>query len=289
MAEAMHAASPAATSSTAAPSCGKEQRASRRRKAASEPLSAESQAAAVAETDGALLASLVATLELGAPAFLARGQRGVVFVAGYATRGAGGFARDVCVKLPRTKRARTGEEDGGGGGGGAGREAAWLERCNAFGVGPKLLAADGGAVAMEFARGETIGGALERADAARGPALAASLRDLLGQCRRLDAHGIDKREMHRCARHVVVPPDGAPCTLLDFERCAESAKPQNVTGIAQYLSQSWAASRLAAAGIVVDVPAVRAASKRYKDDASDAALASLEAALGFSASSTAPE
>ena len=249
-------------------------RSARRRKAPSQQLNAESQAAAVAETDAALLQHLVARLGLEPPAFLARGQRGVVFVASYA----GGASRDVAVKLARTKkRPRDGaapDESRA-----AEREAAWLKRCNGFGVGPALLAVEGSAVAMAFAEGDTIGGALEKATAGDRGALATALADLLGQCRALDERGIDKKEMGRCARHVVVR-DGR-CVLLDFERCAESAKPQNVTGVAQYLSQSWASAQLARAGIAVDVAGVRAASKAYKDARSEEAFLALERALGL--------
>ena len=53
-------------------------RSARRRKAPSQQLNAESQAAAVAETDAALLQHLVVRLGLEPPTFLARGQRGVV-------------------------------------------------------------------------------------------------------------------------------------------------------------------------------------------------------------------
>ena len=250
-------------------------RSARRRKAPSQQLNAESQAAAVAETDAALLQHLVARLGLEPPTFLARGQRGVVFVASYA----GGSSRDVAVKLARTKKR---PRDGGAPpdeSRAAEREAAWLKRCNGFGVGPALLAVEGSAVAMAFAEGDTIGGALEKATAGDRGALAAALADLLGQCRALDERGIDKKEMGRCARHVVVR-DGR-CVLLDFERCAESAKPQNVTGVAQYLSQSWASAQLARAGIAVDVAGVRAASKAYKDARSEEAFLALERALGL--------
>jgi len=132
---------------------------------------------------------------------------------------------------------------------------------------------------MAFAEGPSIGAFLERAtDGAR---VRRVLLDLLRQCAALDAAGVDKTEMHRCARHVVVAPDADAVTLLDFEWCADAPKPQNVTGAAQYLSQRWAAAQLARVGVAVDVDAVRAACKRYKADRADAAARAVEAALGL--------
>ena len=132
---------------------------------------------------------------------------------------------------------------------------------------------------MAFAAGEPIGAALERATPETRESLRRALLDLVRQCHVLDASGIDKSEMHRCARHVIL--DGDACTLLDFERCSDSTKPQNVTGIAQYLSQTWAADQLRRANILVDVTAVRAASKAYKHARSDHARVAVETALGL--------
>ena len=79
-----------------------------------------------------------------------------------------------------------------------------------------------------------------------------------------------------------VEDDVRPGTLLDFERCAEAARPSNVTGAAQYLSQAWAAARLAAAGVTVDVEATRAACRAYKASGlSEAAFAGVLEGLGL--------
>ena len=71
--------------------------------------------------------------------------------------------------------------------------------------------------------------------------------------------------------------------LLDFERCQESAKPCNVTGLAQYLTQAWAVGKLRGAGASVDVDAVRAACKDHKKGPSPETVAAVEEALGLRA------
>ena len=187
------------------------------------------------------------------------------------------------LKLARCrKRSRDGRPVGDAAGtAAAANEAAWLARCNGVGVGPELIAVRGGAVTMAFAEGPTIGAWLEALAAGDGAVARTVLADLLGQCRRLDAAAVDKREMHRCSRHVVVSAAAGTCTLLDFERCATSAKPQNVTGIAQYLTSAWASAQLARAAVAVDVPAARAACGRYKADRADAAFRALGTALGL--------
>ena len=192
--------------------------------------------------------------------FLARGHKGVVYVAEGAT---GRVAIKVC-------------RDGG-----ARREERWLRRCSDLDIGASLVFAGDECVVMEYVEGPSIGEAL---DGAVPPGvLFKALRDLLDQCAWLDQQGIDKREMNRCQKHVIVSRDGKS-TLLDFERCQESSKTCNVTGLAQYLTQAWAVGKLRGAGASVDVDAVRAACKAHKKaPSSPETVAAVERALGLKA------
>ena len=194
--------------------------------------------------------------------FLARGHKGVVYVANYSCAGRTGR---VAIKVCR--------------GGGARQEERWLRRCNDLGIGASLVSYEWDeCVAMEYVEGPSIGEAL---DGAVPPSvLFKALRDLLGQCARLDERGIDKREMNRCQKHVIISREGRS-TLLDFERCQESPKPSNVTGLAQYLTQAWAVGKLRGAGASVDIDAVRAACKAHKKGPSRKTAAAIERALGL--------
>ena len=213
---------------------------------------------AIDAADLRLLESLPRELGLRDFRFLARGHKGVVYVAE-------GAAGRVAIKVFRN--------------GGARQEERWLRRCNDLGIGASLVSYEWDeCVAMEYVEGPSIGEAL---DGAVPPGvLFKALRDLLGQCARLDERGIDKREMNRCQKHVIVSREGKS-TLLDFERCQESAKPSNVTGLAQYLTQAWAVGKLRGAGASVDIDAVRAACKSHKKAPSPKTVAAVERALGL--------
>ena len=196
--------------------------------------------------------------------FLARGHKGVVYVADYSV--AGLFVRRrVAIKVCRD--------------GGAGQEERWLRRCNALGIGAPLVMAEDACVVMEYVEGPSIGEALDGAVPA--DVLFRALRDLLAQCGKLDAEGINKTEMNRCQKHVIVGRVDGTSTLLDFERCQESSKPSNVTGLVQYLTQAWAVGKLRGAGALVDVDAVRTACKAHKKASSCGTLAAVEEALGI--------
>jgi predicted Ser/Thr protein kinase len=227
------------------------QRAKRRRAA---PVPSDE---AIDAADLRLLESLPRELGLRDFRFLARGHKGVVYVAE-------GAAGRVAIKVCRD--------------GGARQEERWLRRCNDLGIGASLLSAEDECVVMEYVEGPSIGEAL---DGAVPPGvLFKALRDLLAQCAKLDKQGIDKREMNRCQKHVIVSRDGKS-TLLDFERCQESSKASNVTGLAQYLTQAWAVGKLRGAGASADVDGVRAACKSHKKAPSDETLAAVERALGL--------
>ena len=195
--------------------------------------------------------------------FLARGHKGVVYVANYACAGRTGR---VAIKVCRD--------------GGARQEERWLRRCNDLGIGASLVRLGAGdeCVVMEYVEGPSVGEALD--GAVPPDVLFSALLDLLDQCGRLDQQGIDKREMNRCQKHVIVSREGRS-TLLDFERCQESAKPCNVTGLAQYLTQAWAVGKLRGAGASVDIDAVRAACKSHKKAPSRKTVAAVERALGL--------
>mmetsp|Transcript_14019 Transcript_14019/g.42390 ORF Transcript_14019/g.42390 Transcript_14019/m.42390 type:complete len:268 (+) Transcript_14019:2-805(+) len=209
-------------------------RARRRRNGPPGKLSEAQQRAAVGAVDDAEVAALAKGLGLAAlPQFFARGRRGAIYRAGHVAFKATPAAAD---------------------------EALWLRRCNAFGVGPKLLAVGVSVLAMDFVDGPFIGRFLETAtDAAQ---VRAAVADLVAQCRALDQRLVDKREMARLHRSVLVV--GARCVLLDFERACFRDRPSNLTGACQYLGSTWVAGRLRAFGLRVDVPALRTAAAAYK-------------------------
>lgn len=212
---------------------------SQRRRSCGGRLSDE--ATAVLGDNGCVVELAAALGSTEPPRFLARGHRGVVFVT---ANGA------IAIKRPRAPS----------------EEVSWLRRCNALGIGPSLVLARDDCFAMAFASGTLVGPFLETATDAGF--VRKTLRSLLEQCRTLDKAGINKAEMTCPRRHVVVHAD-ATCTLLDFERCAYSARPQNVTQLCQYLSSAWVAAQLARLDIRLDTQNLRTAAAAYKSDQTD--------------------
>ncbi len=73
-------------------------------------------------------------------------------------------------------------------------------------------------------------------------------------CRELDKLGINKGEMHKPVKHVIV--DYPKVTFIDWERCHKTKKPKNVTQFTSYLFQR---------GQLKDLDAVKQYKKSYSD------------------------
>ena len=103
------------------------------------------------ERTRSVLDAVCADAGLTEPRFFAKGQRGVVYVAARAAGGGGA----VAIKVERTDWAaridqrRMMKRSADAGEAVAAREARWLRRCNALGIGPALVAERPGAVATE--------------------------------------------------------------------------------------------------------------------------------------------
>ena len=189
--------------------------------------------------DEAAVERFASDLGLDAPRFFARGQRGVIYRAQSSSLGV------VAIK------ARRQWSD----------EARWLRVCGKFGVGPKLYGETDRAFAMEFVDGLMIGQFLETEKNAS--VVVGVLKDLVRQCRLLDDARVHKREMHRCHRSVLVR--HGKCVLIDFERSVLSAKPQNFTGLCQYLASNFVSRRLEKSfDIHLDHTLLRAYLRAYK-------------------------
>jgi putative serine/threonine protein kinase len=63
------------------------------------------------------------------------------------------------------------------------------------------------------------------------------LRDILEQCRRLDARGLDHGELSDASKHILITSNDK-VKLLDFEKSSTNRKVSNVTSICHYLFMS---------------------------------------------------
>ncbi len=100
-----------------------------------------------------------------------------------------------------------------------------LQQCNFV---PRLYCWDEDKleIAMEFIEGKLI------RDVALEPPV---IKKCFNACRTLDTLGIQKEEMHRPDRHIIIR-DDTPY-FVDFERARETEKPSNVTQFAVYTAK----------------------------------------------------
>ena len=183
--------------------------------------------------------------------FLTKGHRGLVFRGSF--RGKAVVAKlqrhDVAVKKAIANEAKA------------------LKLVNKAGIGPKLLLSGKDWFVAEFVAGQPL---VEFVSRAKKGQLKKVLLALLAQCYKLDRLGLQKEEMHRPYKHIIVR-RGLP-VLLDFERTHKMQKPKNVTQLCQFLSSAWMAGQLSAKGIALEPAAIRAAAREYKRERSRASF-----------------
>ncbi|MBI2550421.1 methyltransferase [Candidatus Woesearchaeota archaeon] len=176
-----------------------------------------------------------------------KGNRGVLYRGSYK-------GKTIVVKAKRKESAAVATIE---------NEINWLKKLNKEGIGPKLLIAEKekGWFSYEFVNGmfitEFIGSRNNR------KAVSGVIEQMLQQCRKLDVLRVNKEEMLRPQKHVLVNDTGR-ITMLDFERCRKTQKPKNVTQLCQFLAGNYANSMLRQKGISVDREKLLAAAQRYK-------------------------
>ena len=91
------------------------------------------------------------------------------------------------------------------------------------------------------------------------------LKEILNQCRVLDKLHVNKFEMHHPTKHILINP-GKPSrktvVMIDFERCYETQKPQNVTQFIEFICRIT--GELATKGIDVNIEKIRKLAQEYK-------------------------
>lgn len=109
-------------------------------------------------------------------------------------------------------------------------EANWLKKLNKENIGPKLLFSGKNYLVYKFVEGKEI---LEWTKEHNKKEINQLLIKVLNQCFTLDKMKVNKEEMHRPLKHVLVK-DNQP-TLIDFERCNQTDKPKNVTQFVEFI------------------------------------------------------
>jgi len=164
--------------------------------------------------------------------FFARGKRGVLYSGEFNGESDGREApRPVVAKLAAAgAEAQRSVAD----------EAKWLRVMNRMGVGAALVDAGPGWFLQERLEGQNVVDFLAQSDSliSRADALWV-VREMLSQCFTMDLMGVNKEEMTHPHRHIIISRKadrGWRCTFVDFEKCAHTKKPKNITQLCQVRS-----------------------------------------------------
>ncbi|MBW3020055.1 hypothetical protein KY334_02055 [Candidatus Woesearchaeota archaeon] len=110
-------------------------------------------------------------------------------------------------------------------------EINFLTILNKYNIGPKLFLSGNKYFVYEFQEGEFMIHWMKTASLEQKMKV---LRKLMDQCFIMDKLGINKEEMMRPFKNVVIKKRNIP-VLIDFERCHYTQKPKNVTQLLQYM------------------------------------------------------
>jgi len=123
-------------------------------------------------------------------------------------------------------------------------EAEMLAKANSVSVGPKLMSVSTNFLLMQFIEGDLLPNWLETHKEKEH--VRSVLSEVLEQCWRLDAIGLDHGELSHAPKHLIVAKDKQPF-IVDFETASVNRKPANVTAICQFLfTSSGAVARMVA-------------------------------------------
>jgi len=145
-------------------------------------------------------------------------------------------------------------------------EARLLAMANEAGVGPKLIAAEETAIAMEYIDGKYLSKWLQEPHALEEVKYV--VRELLRQCRRLDEAGLDHGELSNAKKHALVDVKGKP-KILDFETASTNRKCRNFVSMLSYLFFKGSMLTLVGRYMCWEGSAVRDLIRQYKEAPSE--------------------
>lgn len=140
-------------------------------------------------------------------------------------------------------------------------EAKYLRILNKHKIGPKFVSFKNNKLVYEFVEGDFILDFIEKNDKEKVKNI---LIKTLNQMHKLDKLKIDKEEMHRPIKHIVIE-KGKP-VLLDFERAHETKKPKNVTQFCQFLISNNLNNILIKKGFKIKKGKIIKLAKKYKHE-----------------------
>jgi len=192
--------------------------------------------------------------------YFAKGRRGFIFKGTY-------NGMIVALKIRNKESKAIGRLE---------NEAKWLDELRETGMCPKLLFSSEHYLCYEFVEGEFLPEFLGRE---KKEYCLEVLHTILGYCRLLDRLGVNKEEMTRPIKHVLISigtgkrswtlkkESTVTVTMIDFERCAYKKSPNNVSQFVQYLNKDVVKEMLK--GKVKISSKILEASRDYKKSMDD--------------------
>ena len=145
-------------------------------------------------------------------------------------------------------------------------EARLLRLANAVGVGPQLMSATRNFLIMKLFSGVPLFRWAEDGEPSRAE-VKRVLGNLLSDCFRLDAVGLDHGELSHAPRNVLVSAAGRPC-IVDFESASMVRRVANVTALLQYFLFGSISKHLHSPSIFGKKKPILKALSEYKQESS---------------------
>ncbi len=108
-------------------------------------------------------------------------------------------------------------------------EIKFLKILNKYNIGPKLLFNGKNYFCYKFIEGKTLKEYMKNKKPSKN-----ILSIITKQCRIMDSLGINKKEMHKPLKNVIITKKENP-VLVDFERCCFTKRPKNTNQFKQFL------------------------------------------------------
>ncbi len=148
--------------------------------------------------------------------FYTKGKRSLVF-----TALSGKMKVAIKIKNPESRATNRIENEG-----------KWLRVLNTRGLGPKLIWHDSEMLIYRFIKGTPLVDYLKKETNKKK--IKNLFKQILHACRTMDLLNIEKKEMQRPFKNVIIRKGKA--VLIDFERCRKTKRPSNVTQFCQFLA-----------------------------------------------------
>ena len=149
--------------------------------------------------------------------YFTKGHRGLLFTGTYKNK-------RVAIKTKNPKSKAFGRIE---------NEAKWLKKLNKYNIGPKLYFIGDNYFVYEYIGGDFIVDYIKKSNKNN---IKKIIKRIFKQLFVLDRLKIDKEEMHRPIKHIIVRKNKP--YLIDFERINYSQNPKNITQFCQFLINS---------------------------------------------------